>query len=335
MRYILTFILIIILQSCNAKTDFKIDGLRIMKIHLNINKFIVFSGNQTDTIDLTVFKGHEFIDPVINNAKSDFYLHEYWKNNDLKSYYHQIIKLDFKGNIIDTIYRALDNEDITSYMLSTNDNLLVIRSNDYHEWLKSSRSDITMFTPPFDSTKYQIDYKIINVATKEIVKQFNLESTFSIPDFNENSWAPNSDKILVTSKDINSYPDRKTDKIYIYDLSANFFTLVDTGYNAIWCPIDENRIAYQKEKNLFLYNIEKNSRILIKTLGEKENIREIRWTPDGKYIYYNYCRQRLCNKLFGDIVCYPRNAYAQVIDLDNKTVFKRIKGHFCVNTWKY
>jgi len=169
MRYILTFILIIILQSCNAKTDFKIDGLRIMKIHLNINKFIVFSGNQTDTIDLTVFKGHEFIDPVINNAKSDFYLHEYWKNNDLKSYYHQIIKLDFKGNIIDTIYRALDNEDITSYMLSTNDNLLVIRSNDYHEWLKSSRSDITMFTPPFDSTKYQIDYKIINVATLMIL----------------------------------------------------------------------------------------------------------------------------------------------------------------------
>lgn len=159
-----------------------------------------------------------------------------------------------------------------------------------------------------------------------------MKSNFYISDLTESSWCPDSKRILIYYRNLDK--SKGDEKIVELDLKTLDTTHVDYGKNAIWSPIKPNEIFYTKEKKLIKFNIDKKQTSVILNLKDSENFKDLRFTPDGKFLYFNYWKDRFCNRILGDIVCYPINAYGKVYDLENMKS-KRIKGHRNLETWKY
>lgn len=331
LQHILTILGLTFLISCTSSSfDFK--GTRLVKIHLNINKFLIVNGSSIDTIDLTSYSGHNFINPYLDNQKEYLLLQETWKNEDLGSYNHQIVMLNLQGDIIDTIYIASENEDITSYSISPDNEKILIRSNDYFAWRQTFSLNPNESPLNVDTSKFVLDYNLVNIRDKEIVKRFSMKSNFYISDLTECSWSPDSKRILIYYRNLDK--SKGDEKVVGLDLKTLDTAHVDYGKNAIWSPIKPNEIFYTKEKKLIKYNIDNKQSSVILSLKDSENFKDLRYTPDGNFLYFNYWKDRLCNRILGDIVCYPVNAYGKVYDLENMKS-KRIKGHRNLETWKY
>ena len=309
---------------------YEINGIRVVKTHPNSNEFLIVRDSSVAIVDLTNANWHEFINPYIDNTISTFYLNESWKNTDKGSYYYQIVQVDMSGQIIDTIYSAKENENISSYSISPDNEKILIRSFDYFAW-RQNRLLTLLENTNIDSSKFIINYSIINIAKKTKEKEIEIKSLFELSHLIENSWSPDSKNILISYKTVNN--SQNEEKIAILNTDKMNYKDICIGKNAIWSMKNPDDIYYIQAKEIWKYKISTNTSKLIIKLKTSETFKNLRFTPDGKYLYFNFWKDRICNKIFGDIVCYPYNAYGKVVDLEGKT-YKSVKGHYNVETWK-
>ena len=325
-----------ILCGCESSKHIEIKGTRIIEPHFNVNRFLIYIDDKCDTIDLRKFELMDFSNPTLSHSKDLLYLKAYWKNEELGCYYHQILKFDINGNLLDTVFQANTCFDISSYSLAPNDTLMLIRTNNYNDWYKSRKIGQHLNISPSsdDEKKYPVSNFIINVISNEVVDTFSYSSSFTYHNLNEYSWSPDCKKVIIDKKNEFHYTDNSSALFYVYDIDSRSRKKIDFGYNVIWSQTEPNKLFYFKEGALWKYNLINDNSTKITQLARNMKFKELKITPKEEFLIINYydTNLRWCSFL-GDILC-PSKAYSVIIDSKTEKVVNENGKYVFCESWR-
>lgn len=208
--------------------------------------------NQTDT-----FFGTEFIDV-----------------GNLDSVRGNIGRFDINGNLIDTVFEANRGSIAALAYPSRTD-----------EWILFTIQEVGgLKDNPIEGLNRMMSIAVMDMKSRKIVDTLHdvgYSSTFYLY---ENPWI-NDERGFVFVKLEES---NDAAGIYFYaraDQSVNL--IVPNGRHAMASP-KNNDIAFILEGNIFLRNLDNGEQREIYSPSFNEGIRDIHWSPDGKYIYLLY-----------------------------------------------
>jgi hypothetical protein len=189
----------------------------------------------------------------------------------------------------------------------------LIENKDYHYMGASSPSRsgkkilyTTNYNPPspdpVNITKEQLSTRlfpkeslcIMNYESRKVEFTINDFSRGGMLDFNESPWSPDEKKFVYTIRkkpkvNLEGKPLNKNDTViagaYIFDIEKQKdIKFIPGATAAIWSP-NSNIIAYLKNDNVWLYDVDADTHILFLKSTSPLTIEHIHWTPEGDHLY--------------------------------------------------
>jgi hypothetical protein len=251
--------------------------------------------------------------------KEDAFLCMELIENDERTKFLQsnIIKIDTKGNILDTIFQIQYPKSAGLLFVSGKDNRLLFRSSVTSE----NASVIEIFNP-------QESIVIMDFKTRQILRTIDPIGALNL-QLEESPWLPDENRFVYSITNANQVDVegeslmREANKpgIYLYDIDKAASTLLlPDATHAICSPLHD-AIAFMKDKKVGIFKLEDKS---IKWLYNFTKSSVMHWTPDGNYIY---------------ILDYPNNggrAKEKLIRVSDgeEVPFKTVKHGYYSFTWK-
>ena len=128
-----------------------------------------------------------------------------------------------------------------------------------------------------------------------------------LPSFEEGAWSPDETQLVYSvfrpplmrlqGQPLNPPDTANVTGSYIYNIAQQRnVRFLPGGKEASWSP-NQNVIAYLKDNNVYLYDVEHDTSKLFRTTAPGEKPNHVRWLPDGHTLYVQYWYKRHLQKL--------------------------------------
>lgn len=236
-----------------------------------------------------------------------------------------LVKLNINNNFIGHIYEASEGELAAGAYFTQDDRLLLFTITKPGDREKNPLEGLMRMNSLFimDFKSREIIKKIDNVGITPI---FSLEESPWLYDGSGFIYSINYESGIAGRYELNEK--KAAAGIYIYNISEDKKKLlIPEAYFGICSPVDL-KIAYKKGQSVYYFNLKDNSTRLVYKAGKKEKLRDIHWTPDGKYIYIAFFNYHLSDILF--------DSGEKLIEVETgkEVAFKRINHGFQSYSWK-
>lgn len=289
----MTLLICILFFCCNAVSNKKTNP---EKKAATLPGKLVISNNDTcyiyDNADTVTHKFGIRNDSLIMyyslqwmNTKDSFIAIEYYKSKTEYVTQSNLVCLDLSGNLVDRIYEAKFHELAGGGRLSQHDSLLY--------FTVTVKGDVKRDI--FEGFNAEKRILIMDFTKKKIIREIK-GFTVDLEDNNapwivgENRFIfsiHSSRKIMAGNRKVNKSSADKPG-VYICDLeTGRRELLIPDGNSAVASPIGK-RICYIRDKRVYIRNLSDNEDKLLLSTAAQENVKEVHWTPDGKYIYLLY-----------------------------------------------
>ncbi len=236
-------------------------------------------------IELKGDKKKSYSGLILNNTTDNFLVVEYSQNKSGRTVEGDIIEFNINGDSINNVFDSKTGELAGNLCLSKNDTkLLFTFENDY-------------FNPsdPIGQLNRPINILIMDFKKREIIKKLDTVGMSLNVWINDAPWLSNENSFIYdfrTDRKIRMYNDTSEERltkqagIYLYDINLDKHSLlIPDGFSGVVSPL-EDKIAYLKDKGIHVYNVNTKSNELLYSLSNKEKTAFVKWTPNGKYIYF-------------------------------------------------
>lgn len=247
------------------------------------------------------------------NTTDDFLAIEYSKNKIGRTVEGDLVKININGNLVQKILDFETGELIGQLCLSKNDNKLLF----------TFKQDFYDPDHPLDQLNWPVNIWIMDYKNGEILKKLDTVGLSMNVWINNNPWLSDENRFIYdfrTDRQIKMWDDQSKDApsgrsgIYLYNIERNEHSLIIAGgYSGEVSPTDD-KIAYLKDKAIWVYDVATKSNDLLYKLGKKESAPSVEWTPDGKYVYFVSYEDFMFDLLF--------NSYSNLIGLQDKRLMK-------------
>lgn len=195
-----------------------------------------------------------------------------------------VVLFNLKGEIIDTVYTAKEDELTGNAYLSNKDSRLLFTLSIDH------------FDPanPLDQLNRPTSIVVMDFKSKEIIKKIDNVGSTSKIDFNESPWFADESRFIydirgdrkMTIEGESIAQDENEPGIYLYNLATNEHSLIiKDGYYGVVSPTAD-LVAYISDKRqIWLYDLASGKRQLVYNADKNEKVMHIHWAPSGEYIY--------------------------------------------------
>jgi len=322
---ILNFILLFLIYSCTVGgQEITLEG-KIAIEDSNGKNGTVYIPTARSEFALRYDKEVHFSGLHWANTTDSFVGIEYFSNKIGRIIRGNVVRLDLKGNIIDTVYKSREGELTGNAYLSENDNKLLFT-------LKTDGKDEGVWK----QFNRPVSIVIVDPKSKTIIKKIDDVGLSSTVDINESPWLNNevqfiydiaSGRRVIVKGENEAKSNEKDAGVYIYDLKTDRHSLlVKSGHYGIASPADD-RIAYIKENKIWIYDLKSRREKVLYVPNAREEINHIHWAPGGEYIYLTYIKQY-------DFGFFSSDAKFLRIDNGSQVAFQRIDRMFNNYTWK-
>lgn len=250
---------------------------------------------------------------IWSNTTDDFLAIEYSKNKIGRTVEGDIVKVDIHGNLLQKVLDFGTGELTGNLCLSKHDNKLLF----------SLEHDFYDPDHPLDQLNRPVDIWIMDYKNGEILKKLDTVGLSMNVWIRNNPWLSDENRFIYdfrTDRKIKIAGDNSEDVplgqpgIYLYNIERNeHSSLIAGGYSGEVSPTDD-KIAYLKDKAIWVYDVATKSNDLLYKLGKKESASSVEWTPDGKYVYFVSYEDFMFDLLF--------NSYSNLIRLQDKRLMK-------------
>lgn len=236
-------------------------------------------------IELKGDKKKSYSGLILNNTTNNFLVIEYSQNKIGRTVEGDIMEFNINGDSINKVFDSKTGELVGNLCLSRNDNkLLFTLENDY-------------FNPsdPIGQLNRPVNILIMDFKKREIIKKLDTVGMSLNVWINDAPWLSHESSFIYdfrTDRKIKMYNDTSEERmteqagIYLYDINLNKKSLlIPEGYSGVVSPL-EDKIAYLKDKSIYVYNVNTKSNELLYSLSKKEKTAFVNWTPNGDYIYF-------------------------------------------------
>lgn len=236
-------------------------------------------------IELKGDKRKSYSGLILNNTNNNFLVIEYSQNKIGRTVEGDIIEFNIRGDSINKVFDSKTGELVGNLCLSKNDTkLLFTLQNDY-------------FNPsdPLGQLNRPVNILIMDFKKREIIRKLDTVGMSLNVWINDAPWLSNETSFIYdfrTDRKIKMYNDTSEERmteqagIYLYDINLNKKSLlIPDGYSGVVSPL-EDKIAYLKDKNIYIYDVNTKSNELLYSLSKNEKTAFVNWTPRGDYIYF-------------------------------------------------
>jgi len=203
-----------------------------------------------------------------------------------------IVRLNFKGEIIDTLYEPNNSfgEYIYGSYLSPNDNYLLVNIRRKE---KNSNVNLSGLNSP-------LTIRILDIKKRKVVYE-NINFTMSLNiSFSSSPWSFDEERIVFKIRNdrkiqYDGFDVRSDVKTGIYELDFKKNTqrlILKDGYDVNCSPF-ENKIVYYNKKEIIVHNLTTGTSNVIFRKKASENIFGVKWYPNGKYVFVKLSKQFL------------------------------------------
>lgn len=220
-----------------------------------------------------------------SNTTDDFLTIECSNNEVGRLVEGDIVKVNKNGELIGKIVDNKSGNLIWGMSLSKNDNKLLFGVK------------LDYFDPenPLAQLDLPITYFIMDYKKNEIVKKLDTVALSNNVWINSRPWLSDENRFiydfrtdrkmkLADGKSENESPGQSG--IYLYNIETDEYSLlISGGYSGEVSPTAD-KIAYLKERGIWVYDINTKTNELLYTLNKKESTSSVEWTPDGQYIRF-------------------------------------------------
>lgn len=220
-----------------------------------------------------------------SNTTDDFLTIECSNNEVGRLVEGDIVKVNKNGELIGKIVDNKSGNLIWGMSLSKNDNKLLFGVK------------LDYFDPenPLAQLDLPITYFIMDYKKNEIVKKLDTVALSNNVWINNRPWLSDENRFiydfrtdrkmkLADGKSENESPGQSG--IYLYNIETDEYSLlISGGYSGEVSPTAD-KIAYLKERGIWVYDINTKTNELLYTLNKKESTSSVEWTPDGQYIRF-------------------------------------------------
>jgi hypothetical protein len=276
----------ILFCSCGSGQDQKVSITGRTALFDSRNRIIHLRNDSSwREIELKGDKKKSYSGLILNNTTDNFLVIEYSQNKSGRTIEGDIIEFNINGDSINKVFDSKTGELVGDLCLSKNEaKLLFTLKNDY-------------FNPsdPFGQLNRPVNILIMDFKKREIIRKLDTVGMSLNVWINDAPWLSNENNFIYdfrTNREIKMYNDTNEERmtgqagIYLYDINLDKDSLlIADGYSGVVSPI-EDKIAYLKEKGIYVYNINTKSNELLYSLSNKEKTAFVKWTPNGEYLYF-------------------------------------------------
>jgi hypothetical protein len=325
--FILAFYLIVV--SCNMKSQNTIlpGKIAVRGIMSDECKIYVDSNNASITFNLRNDKEGQYNGFTWLNSEDYFLGSETILGISREDYKTNIAKFDLSGKLIGRIYEAEKGELAWSAYTSRDDKYLLFTTH--------RLADPELY--PFESLTPMLSLNVLDLNLRKIVKSidsigrspnFELKESPWLVDGNHFVYSISSETKLMSEGKATNPLGKGLEGVYVYNVQTHENKLLVSGGSfAIACPVS-NRIAYINARSINVMNLNDNSEKSVYEISSKEKIRNIHWTPDGKYIYVAFTRY------WGISDWFHTGEKLIEVNTGKEIPFTSIKHGFQTYTWK-
>ena len=199
-----------------------------------------------------------------------------------------IIRLDYNGNIKDTLFVSHENEIISTYCINLTDSLIILRTLDYSDFLNDSSIYRKYNT-------YPVNYKLINLITKEKSNILQISSTHWTYGFEKNIWLNNSKEVVINEYKRDEL-NKRIDYIFKLNIHTNDTSFIDFGY---YPSVSNNDLLYVYQDNIYLYDLNTNTKQSIYKIPKNKKLTNLEWIPNSTDIHIRLYSNKLFDKFTG------------------------------------
>jgi hypothetical protein len=244
----------------------------------------------------------------------DFLITEYSERNG-RTNEGDIVKIDSNGNIVEVILDC-QQEQIAGFLYpSPNDNKLLFKFS-YVDYNPAN---------PIGQLNSVTNFWIMDLHTRLINKKIDSIGFSLDTKLNDNPWLQNENQFIydygITSSlqmidDTTIQHATKDRGIYIYDIKTNSHSMLIKDASEGEVSTVNNNIAFILNNDIFIYDFENKTSELFYASRYPQEIRDLRWTADGQYLFFQYYNRYPLN-FFAHKKALIRLAYKKKIN-DNK-----------------
>jgi hypothetical protein len=243
----------------------------------------IYDGSVTPTTEFKLKQG-----PVINysgltwaNQTETFFGTESIDDGGREDYRSNVVRFDLQGNIINKIFETKKGQIVGFTYPSRTDSLLLFTI----ETIRSLKSD------PIEGLNRMRSILTLDLRANKVIdtlRNLGYSNTFQAY---ENPWLfDETGFIYVLFEDRERKNKREMAGVYRYNLLDRTSKLIiPNGKHAI-ASQKSNRIAYIRDKSIFVMDIDSGNEKKVYRTSYNEGIRHINWSPDDKYIYLAYSK---------------------------------------------
>ncbi len=248
-----------------------------------------------------------------SNTSDDFLTIEYSRNENGRLVEGDIVKVNQNGELVEKIVDNKPGKLIWGMSLSKNDNKLLFGIK------------LDYFDPenPLAQLDLPISYFIMDYKKNEIVKKLDTVALSKNIWINNRPWLKDENRFIYdfrTDRKMRIADDKSENEptgesgIYLYNTETDEYSLlIPGGYSGEVSPTVD-KIAYLKDKGIWVYDVDSKSHELLYTLNKKESTASVEWTPDGNYVYFVSYEDYFYDLFF--------NSYQTLIRLTDKKLLK-------------
>jgi len=330
---IIIVILFSIIESNNVCGQMvKFEGLLAAHLYLGSPEYNIIMKDTSFVIKLPSTETVKYSSVSLFHKENGFIAKERTLNERGVQTETRVVKIDMMGNIIDTLYNPnLSNgEYIEDISISPQDNYLLVVTR-YKS--KDNNAESVLSSP--------ITIRIIELKTDNVVyekKDFYMSLNIN---FSSSAWSFDEKKIayeiISRSVQINDEPISnqntlsKENGIYILDIEKDIDKLfIEEGYYATWSP-NSNKLAFVKDGKINIHDFSNNTTQLLYEKNKIERILEIRWFPNGKYLFVSIPK-RITKTLSRPQMLYHEKLFD--VNMNKEVAFEMLNLHSVGYTWR-
>jgi hypothetical protein len=260
------------------------------------------------------------------NTKDCFLGTEYIPSEIREDNKGNVAIFDLSGKLIERIYETRNGENVGFTYPSRSDKRLL--------FIIDTVGDLSI--NPLEGLMRMESIIIMDFQQKTVIKK--ILNVGIIPSFDicESPWLYDENRFvysLAAGVDIKlkgesvSPQQERPPGIYLYNvLTGKEELIIPNGSCAIASPTS-NQIAFIKEQAVMVMDLTDNSSKVIYKIGSKETVKNIHWTPDGKFIYFVHTNYYIFN-------FFTSGEKLIEISTGKNIPFKKIGQGFGYYTWK-
>jgi hypothetical protein len=220
------------------------------------------------------------------NRSDTFFGTESIDSGARKDYKSNVVKFDLSGNLISRIYESEKGQIVGFTYPSRSDKWLLFTSEKVGDLNEN----------PLEGLMRMQSIFTFDLSSNKVVDTLSDVGYSPFFQIHENPWLYDETGFIYTLvEDDGQENDQKVAGVYRHNLFEPGSKLIVANGRYAVASQTSNKIAYIKNKSIFVMSLDDNIEKEIYATAFNEGLRDMHWTPDGRYIYLVYSRNYVFN----------------------------------------